>query len=215
MGYPSAKSRTLKTASLLDIGFAGRSSGPQVGSLPDAGGSPPNMRSQICTAARQEPTEDDYAVPVAASSQGGFFSDPDSPAAFFASDGRSTGGATMSSGVAAIQSTLATRPYFEPIPVYIGRAPGYSGPVVGARDQGAKPVGSAVSAAIAAKTAEAKRAEREARAQARAEARAKAKPTPVKAKAKPKPAPKPKSASHEASDSKAKPVKTAGQKTEN
>ena len=207
MGYPSAKSRTLKTASLLDIGFAGRSSGPQVGGLADTGGSPPNMRSQICTAARQEPTEDDYAVPVAASSQGGSFSDPDSPAAFFASDGHTTGGATMSSGVAAIQSTLATRPYFEPIPVYIGRAPGYSGPVVGARDQGAKPVGSAVSAAIAAKTAELFAAA--------AEAGAVAKPTPVKAKAKPKPAPKPKAASHEASDSKAKPVKTAGQKSEN
>jgi D-alanyl-D-alanine carboxypeptidase len=224
LGYPSAKSRTLKAASLLDMGFAGRSSGPQVASLPDAGGSPPNMRTQICTAARQEPTEDDYAVPVVANAQGSSFSDPDSPAAFFASDGHSSG-ATLTSGVAAIQAQMATRPYFEPIPVFIGRAPGYAGPVVGARDSGARPVGSAVTAAIAAKAAETAKAERDAKAkarvEARVEARAKPPPAPVKAsiaskRAKPaekaavkaKPEPKVKA------EHKAKPVKTAGKKAD-
>jgi D-alanyl-D-alanine carboxypeptidase len=144
---------------MLDIGFAGRGAGTQIASLPDTGGSAPNMRSQICTSNRQEPSEDDYAVPVAANGSGGM-ADSESSAAFFANDGRSSG-ATLSSGVSAIQAQMASRPYFEPIPVFIGRAPGYTGPVVGARDLGRAPaVGAAVTAAIAARAREAAKSEK-------------------------------------------------------
>ena len=194
LGYPSAKSRTLKAASMQDISYAGRGSGPQLASLPEAGGTPPNMRSQICTANRQEPSEDDYAVPVAANGPSGA-SDTESSAAFFASDGRSSG-ATTSSGVSAIAAQMATRPYFEPIPVYIGRAPGYSGPSVGARDARPTPsVGAAVTAAIAARAKDAARGEKPAKAKPQAKAKPAAKPKtdapktdaskPVAAKAKP------------------------------
>ncbi len=200
LGYPSAKSRTLKAASLLDISFAGRSSGPPLASLPDVGGSPPNMRSQVCTANRQEPGEDDYAVPVASNGPSGA-SDSESSAAFFASDGRSSG-ATTSSGVSAIAAQMATRPYFEPIPVYLGRAPGYTGPSVGARDARPSPsVGAAVTAAIAARSKEAAKTEKAEKPVKHARARPSAKPRP---EAKPKPAatPKPDAPKPEASKGK-------------
>lgn len=155
LGYPSAKSRTLKAASLLDMGFASRGRGITVAALPDVGGQPPNMRGEICTAHRQEPAEDDFAVPVAASPQA--FSGDESTAAFFATDGHPGTAAAATSSVAAIQEQMATRPYFEPVPVYIGRAPGYNGPAVMAHDgdTAKASVGTAVTAAIAARTANA------------------------------------------------------------
>ena len=126
LGYPSAKSRTLKTASLLDAGFAMPPSGGPLAALATAPGGPPNMRPQVCGAHRQEVAEDDFAVPVAAANTSAH-GDGDTAAAFFSTQGM----AAPASGVAAIQSQMGERPYFEPIPVYIGRAPGWTGNAVG------------------------------------------------------------------------------------
>ena len=206
LGYPSAKSRTLKTASLLDTAFAGGMSGSPLTALPAAAGGPPNMRPQICGAQRQEVADDDFAVPVAAAQAQ---VEGDHPAAFFASQGM----AAPASSVAAIQSQMGERPYFEPLPVYIGRAPGWTGAATGSREglallTRAKPAGTETAAADAATTAPHRAGKRHSHSGAahkheekkvpeqKAEAKPEAKPavrTAAKADltAAPKPAPKP------------------------
>jgi D-alanyl-D-alanine carboxypeptidase len=59
----------------------------------------------------------------------------ESAASFFANDGRAAPGApTLPSRAASITSeAMASRPYFQPVPIYVGRAPGWTGPVLGAR----------------------------------------------------------------------------------
>ena len=123
LGYPNAKARTLKTASLLDGGFASGSGSTPIATLAPAPGTAPNMRPRVCGAHREQVAEDDFAVPVVRPGEG------DHTAAFFANNGA---GAPASS-VATIQEQLHTRPSFEPVDVYVGRAPGWTGPVLAAR----------------------------------------------------------------------------------
>ena len=130
LGFPNAKSRTIEAASIMDAGFATSGSGRNVAALPATGGGPPNMREQICGAHRQELAEDDFAVRVAGAAPPSTHED-DSPAAFFRNDGRAAGSPVDVGGVAATQMALAQRPIFEPIDVYVGRAPGWTGPVAG------------------------------------------------------------------------------------
>ena len=122
LGYPNAKARTLKTASLLDGGFASGSGSTPIAGLPAVPGAAPNMRPRVCGAHREQVAEDDFAVPVVRPGEG------DHTAAFFAINGA---GAPASS-VAAIQEQLHRRPSFEPVDVYVGRAPGWTGPVLAA-----------------------------------------------------------------------------------
>ena len=123
LGYPNAKARTLKTASLLDGGFASGSGSTPIAGLPAVQGAAPNMRPRVCGARREQVAEDDFAVPVVRSIEG------DHTAAFFANNG----GGVPASNVAAVQEQLHTRPTFEPVDVYVGRAPGWTGPVLAAR----------------------------------------------------------------------------------
>ena len=134
LGYPNAKARTLKTASLLDAGFMGGAGGPSLASLRAIPGAAPNNRPRVCGAHREQVAEDDFAVPVLnGQAQGG-------PAtAFFANQGLS--GTT--SGVAAIQAQMGARPNFEPIAVFAGRVPGWTGPALVARDDAPRPAVSA------------------------------------------------------------------------
>ena len=130
LGFPNAKSRTIEAAGIMDAGFATSGSGRNVAALPTTGGAPPNMREQICGGHRQDLAEDDFAVHVAGSAPPSTHED-DSPAAFFRNDGRAAGSPVEVGGVAATQMALAQRPIFEPIDVYVGPAPGWTGPVVG------------------------------------------------------------------------------------
>ncbi len=132
MGYPNAKSRTIKAASLFDEGFQASSSGQQVAALPAVGGGAPDIRSEICGRKRRNITEDDFAVPVVGYAPSISSGDNDSPALFFANDGKPPASATTrAASITADQ--MAVRPEFEPIPVYVGRAPGWTGPVAGPR----------------------------------------------------------------------------------
>ena len=137
LGYPNAKARTLKAASLLDNGFATWATRKTIDELPMTAGAPPNMRPRICGPNREQVAEDDFAVVASAGSS-------ESNASFFSSQ------SAYPSGVAAIQAQMGTRPTFEPIDVYAGRAPGYTGAALGPRG-GVKVanVGSAASDAMA------------------------------------------------------------------
>ena len=138
LGYPNAKARTLKVASLLDAGFMGGTGGPSIASLRAIPGAPPNNRPRVCGAHREQVAEDDFAVPVLSAQVQG-----DHAGASFATQGLS--GPT--SGVAAIQSQMGARPSFEPIPVFAGRVPGWTGPALVARDDVPRPAASATATA--------------------------------------------------------------------
>ena len=122
LGYPNAKSRTLRAAALLDAGFHSRGTGVQAAALPRSPiTTPPNMREAVCGRHREVVAEDDFPIEVAAPGD----EDNDSAAHFF---GRPT---TIT--VPASQLLFARRPVFEPIPVFLGPVPGWNGPVMQAR----------------------------------------------------------------------------------
>ena len=133
LGYPSAKERTIEAAKILDAGFATGSTGRKVTDLPTVAGGPPNMRDQVCGPHRKEITEDDFAVRVAGVPAGpAKGADEGNPLAFFrAPEAASAASPIASDGVAATQAAMATRPVFEPIDVYVGPAPGWTGGVAG------------------------------------------------------------------------------------
>ena len=147
LGYPNAKARTLKAASLLDAGFANSSGGPSIMALPSSSGAAPNNRTRVCGAHREQVSEDDYAVPVA-----GARAEGDNAAAYFAAQGlMGQAGGGQGSGVAAIQAQMGVRPSFEPINVFVGRAPGWTGPALAS--WGAAPPPAAASASKPTKAA--------------------------------------------------------------
>ena len=66
LGYPNAKSRTLRAAALLDAGFHSRGTGVQVAALPSSPiTTPPNMREAVCGRHRETVSEDDFPIEVA------------------------------------------------------------------------------------------------------------------------------------------------------
>ena len=137
LGYPNAKARTLKTASLLDAGFMSGSGGPSLASLRAIPGAAPNNRPRVCGADREQVAEDDFAV-LAPTAQapgdpgGSSFTPPDQ--------------ASPVNGFAAMQAQMAARPNFEPIAVFAGRVPGWTGPALLARDDALRPAMSAATA---------------------------------------------------------------------
>ena len=110
MGSPNARSRTIKAAKLFDLGFGTYSflRKADLSSLPEVGGTPPNMRQDICGRHRKVVQEDDLAVVQPAASV------DDNPAA-------------------ARAIALGSRPVFEPVEVFVGRKPDWTGPVAMAR----------------------------------------------------------------------------------
>jgi len=119
LGYPNARARNFKAASLLDAGFMS-GGGPALASLRALPGGPVNNRPRVCGANREQVAEDDFASPF--------------------------GGANMqgdqASGLAAVQAQVG-RPAFEPVPVFAGRVPGWTGPALVALDDGPRPAASA------------------------------------------------------------------------
>ncbi len=126
MGSPNAKTRTLKAMSLFEQGFAASTFGrTTLAQLPPSGiAEPPNMRSQICGPGRnRDSIGEDFGVSVAGLQNPGTNYDEGSPAAFF----QQQRSATSPALAALATGDLGPRPVFEPVPIYIGRAPGWAG----------------------------------------------------------------------------------------
>ena len=105
-GEPSAQKRTLKASQLFDRAFNGEfSRGPQLASLPKVGGTPPNMREDICVKRiGREPSENDAPATLVQGAN---------------DDGRPV--AMVSNGAA---FALGPRDEFTPIDVFIGASAG-------------------------------------------------------------------------------------------
>jgi len=122
LGAPSAKTRNQEAADLFDRGFAGGGGGAgSLESLPSGSGAAPNMRADVClhrNAAALAAAEDDGIPEQAQAAAGapGLFPNP------FA--------ALVAPVVLHTQLTYE-RIRFDPVPVYIGPAPGWKGPALG------------------------------------------------------------------------------------
>jgi D-alanyl-D-alanine carboxypeptidase len=124
LGAPSAKTRNQEAADLFDRGFASGGGGGSLESLPSGSGVAPNMRADVClhrnAAALAAAEEDDIQAQAAAGSAGRAGTLPTPLAALFAP-------------VVAHTELTNERIRFDPVPVYIGPAPGWKGPALGAR----------------------------------------------------------------------------------
>ncbi|WP_159727196.1 D-alanyl-D-alanine carboxypeptidase family protein [Methylosinus sp. Ce-a6] len=122
LGAPTAAARTAKAASLLDRAFMTGSPSGAVTSLPTFGvAQAPDMRDSVCRHRGKANAEymaevEDMTVAIPREN-----------------------GSTDQVNVKTIAAL--PRPRFEPTPVFLGRLPGYVGPVAGVRDPGS-PVGS-------------------------------------------------------------------------
>ena len=127
MGSPNAKARSLKAMSLLETAFNSSDWGrPSITNLGYMGSvAAPNMRPEVCGKNRAPGDDEDFAIPIAANAP---VAHDDSPVSFFAAD---TSRQTVN--VAASELLRGPRPAFEPVDVFVGRIPGYTGPVAKAR----------------------------------------------------------------------------------
>jgi len=124
MGAPSAADRTILAMALFDKGFAAGGGQGSIASLPSAGlAAAPNMRDEICRRRGKGgalPAEaEDMAEPLITSAVQELSHNPERAFLFEqVNPANGRGGRTR----------LGPRPHFEPVAVYVGRAPGYSGP---------------------------------------------------------------------------------------
>ena len=126
LGAPTAKSRNQEAADLFDRGFAGGGGNGSLESLPAGSGAPPNMRADVCLHRS--------AALIAAAEDAGF-AEPGQPTVVSAGRGGilPTPLVALFAPVAAHTELLGGRIHFDPVPVYIGPAPGWKGPALGAR----------------------------------------------------------------------------------
>jgi D-alanyl-D-alanine carboxypeptidase len=147
-GAQNARVRTLQAMSLFDAAFSrGGGSGTPETLAASAHRTAPNMRPEICGRNRgQDPGE--TAIPIAVRGPGHYIAPEDnSPAAFFAADRNRQWGSAPAPATAATMATVAggslgPRDPLIPIPIYIGRAPGWTGAArgaVGSAEPPAKP----------------------------------------------------------------------------
>jgi len=125
MGSPNAKARTLKSMALFENAFAASSWGsrPTLAQLPASQFTePPNMRPQVCGPNRNRGADEDFAIPIAGMTNQDSGMEQ-SNAAFFSNQGMGASPALQ----ALASGQLGPRPAFEPVPVYVGRAPGWTG----------------------------------------------------------------------------------------
>ena len=138
MGAPSARDRTAKAANLFDKAFFGSTtSSGNVTSLASQGGSAPDMRQAACRGRSKGGSFaseiEDFSVPLASSfGKDGVQSER---AFMFEAAGQPMGGGPRGSGA---QVAAMGRPHFDPVAVYIGRAPGWTGSAMAARAAGAQ-----------------------------------------------------------------------------
>ena len=147
LGAPTAKTRNQEAANLFDRGFAMGGGSGSLESLPSGSGSAPNMRADVCLHRN--------AALLAAAEEGGI---PDQAQAAAGSVGAA---GMLPTPLAALFAPVAHtvlpdgRIRFDPVPVYIGPAPGWKGPALGAR-----PTTTETAAAPGAKTISAENASR-------------------------------------------------------
>jgi D-alanyl-D-alanine carboxypeptidase len=126
LGAPSARTRNQEAADLFDRGFASGGGGGSLESLPSGSGAAPNMRADVCLHRS--------AAAFAAAQDDGI---PDQAQAAAGSAGRNgvipTPLVALFAPVAAHTELTYERIRFDPVPVYIGPAPGWKGPALGAR----------------------------------------------------------------------------------
>ena len=125
LGAPSARDRTAKAANLFDTAFAG--SGGSYGNLANlasTGGEPPDMRGIACTRRVKGGSFaseiEDFSIPLA-NLQGN--PDSNSEKYFIFESAGLIKPQPAGRGIAA-----APRPHFDPVPIFVGRAPGWTGP---------------------------------------------------------------------------------------
>ena len=125
MGAPSARDRTAKAANLFDRAFAG--SGGSYGNLaalPATGGEPPDMRGTACTRRTKGGSYaseiEDFSVPLA-SIQNTLERNPEKEFLFEAAG-------LMRPQAAGRNISALGKPVFDPVRIFVGRAPGWSGP---------------------------------------------------------------------------------------
>ena len=117
LGYPNAKLRTLKAASLLDAGFSAPGTGRVVKDLKNVPGDPPNLRADVCGKNRKQYAQEDFG---AETHQG---TNNENAVPFAANDDQ----------MRAALFNKSERPVFEPVTVFVGRIPGWLGLVAQAR----------------------------------------------------------------------------------
>ena len=119
LGSPSPKLRNQEAADLFERGFATGGGEGALDQLASVGGGPPNMRSDVCmhrSAAVAAAEEERAEIAQSGGGQGL------GPLGF------------LGLGVTAAHVDLTNeQPQFEPVPVYIGPAPGWKGPALAAR----------------------------------------------------------------------------------
>ncbi len=123
LGSASAKLRTQEAADLFDRGFAMGGGSATLDSLPSADGEKPGPETNVCR----------HRSAVAAAA-----ADEDSAEAQQATGpGQGFGPFGLFAAAAPVHAVLSDgRPDFDPVPVFIGPAPGWKGPVLSARDSG-------------------------------------------------------------------------------
>jgi D-alanyl-D-alanine carboxypeptidase len=125
LGAPTAKARNQEAADLFDRGFAIGGGNGSLESLPSGSGAAPNMRADVCLHRR--------AAAIAAAEDDGVLEQA------LAAGGSAGRGAALPNPFAALFTPIAhtqisnERIRFDPVPVYIGPAPGWKGPALGAR----------------------------------------------------------------------------------
>jgi len=128
LGAPSANARTAKAAALLDRAFQTGASMGSLASLPSAGPTAaPDMRDSVCRNRGAATAEfmnevEDLTIPVGSA-----------PTGIPLLDAMGNG----QQGISVKDIARLPRPQFQPVAVYVGRAPGYVGPVARARAPGA------------------------------------------------------------------------------
>jgi D-alanyl-D-alanine carboxypeptidase len=133
LGAPSASARTAKAASILDRAFTSGSPQGSLEALPSFGiAAAPDMHEGVCrhrakAAAKFLAEVEDVAIPIGSASTGIPLLD-------------AVGGGGARAHVSAKQVAALPRPQFEPVKVFVGRTPGYQGPVARPRAPG-EPVG--------------------------------------------------------------------------
>lgn len=199
-GEPSAQKRTLKASQLFDRAFNGEfRSGPQLASLQRVGGTPPNLREDICVKRiGREPSEND--APAALSQ--GTSNDDGRPVAMLAN------GAAFA---------LGPREEFTPIEVFVGASAGSKRAPVAANRKLAPATQTAAAedsadrkktSASAAKPAPAKDTKKTAKKDAKKDVKTAPPAQPAAAKPEPAPTSEPAPAPNETASPKPVPVKT-------
>ena len=144
MGSPSPRQRNLMASELFDRGFAVSGGGVALESLPTSSvAAPPDMRAEICSRRNR------LAVVAAMAEEERIFAAGGATAGAAPTPSAPTGrGGPVPTAVAAVPAVPAPAPtappatavalltervHFEPIPVFVGPKPGWTGPVLAAR----------------------------------------------------------------------------------